>query len=130
MKKDFYRFEHSTKKVGPYNFNDSDYNALMTYFGGLSSDTHPEPFEDSLLMENLEELPEFKWEDYKFGFDSYKQFRRWFYHDKLLNRLMNRGFVLNLYRVDSSKMFVGYTQAIVETSYLDGITPKAVEMFD
>ena len=132
MVKDFYRLKLFVKKIGPYNFASSSYSILIDYFGSLSYSNHPEPLLDSLLRENIKDLIGlgFKFEDYKFGFDSFKQFRRWFYHDKMLNALMNEGFVLNRYAVDSSKMFVGHTQAIAESLHLAGINPESVEMFE
>ncbi len=75
-------------------------------------DRHPALREDSKLCEVLRASDKSVHpSDYRFGFGSLAQLRRWFYTQSVLEVLHTKGFKLAIY--DFPKVYKGHTQAVV-----------------
>lgn len=104
---------------GIYRGDNNEKNPL----GMWSSERHPAPHNDSLLVENIafhrsREADYEGWStcgwievnEYRFGFSSTDQLRSWVYDDKWLWQMQQNGFRLAVYEVEDA--IVGHTQAI------------------
>ena len=80
---------------------------------------HPCPTHDSKLMINAmkkgvtTDLKYFPMgSDWQFGFESVKQFKRWFYSNKILQDFDEYHFTLNVYEASAKQVALGNTQLV------------------
>ena len=82
---------------------------------------HPMPYEDSKLMVSLKLNMASDWwfvrGKYRYGFNSLDQFRAWFYDDKDLIFLHERGFHLSIY--DVPQVYEGNSQSLIPEKFHD-----------
>ncbi len=110
MKQTFYRVE-DLDQMGPY--RGEVYVPMgMWVYDKTGKNRHPLPPQDTLLRQNAEHLFVFNSlvaGDYFSGFNSRKQFRKWFYTKQALKQLKEAGFSLSIYKGEG---YVGEAQAL------------------
>ena len=106
-----YRIEDDLLK-GPYCRSN-----LLTM--NLDSSKHPNPYKDSMLVNDFEQrsvpgdLVMFTVPlNYRFGFSSMSQLRAWIYDDDWMIDLHDRGYHLSIYELERSAVAIGYSQAM------------------
>jgi hypothetical protein len=122
--KQFYRLQNQFHE-GPYRHQEAN-RILKSHWGDDEwvGRTHPSPYDDSLLCERVlasgrdgywdgdgSYMPWIHYHVFHYGFDSVKQFFRWFYDAYMLIELDEIGFKLYVYEVN--EMYIGNTQAII-----------------
>ncbi|MGZ8887974.1 MAG: hypothetical protein ACXW1D_00280 [Halobacteriota archaeon] len=75
---------------------------------------HPTPYNDDRLMSNLFQKSGSRYEfsEFHFRFSSLDQLRRWFFEDKILRMMHDRGVVVSEYVCHWDDVVHGHTQAI------------------
>lgn len=131
MKNKIFRLEHKPQKgiyvTGNFTRGEEDgkreaiQKAMDKHFGGsanLTSDRHPCPWNDSLLMDSLESNGIDFYDSTMFcGFKDESQFRAWFYSDDLLKDLGDLGCTLVVYEI--STIYYGNCQTCGNISELE-----------
>lgn len=85
-------------------------------FSDSTSDAarHPAPWQDSLLVQNIEKYNEYnkRMSEFFYGFVSTEQLLCWVYKNEWLIDMSKNGIVLSIYEVPDEYVLVGNTQAM------------------
>ena len=109
--KTIFRIEDAKTGIGMYHSGKAQF-----FMNEGDYDNHPAPSRDSLLVQNINVFKKrdgyASASDFKYGFDSIKQMRRWLYEDRWLKQLDTNGLKLAEIDVDESNLIVGHTQVM------------------
>ena len=119
MSKFFYRIEHRTKKIGPYNCT-VKYEGCNCMFTSVLWDILGHAFNDSYHKSPRQDgLSQFHNERSRYGFASLTSLKKWFGQDEKTYKVFKRfGFVLRRYKVttrfDSRRQSIAMLEELVD----------------